>query len=528
MRLRKKMKRLSLFFFVIVFSYSTLAYTLHDPIVIENLETTADKPYIIEGYEITNPTGPCIQVRHTDHVIIRNNYIHDCGTKISESIQKKIRNGEGDARLAMMSNPDSTGGMNVFDPLTVKISNNKIINNDYGIRITGHDQKIESALINDNTVQSNHRSHFIFVQNSDNVNIYNNYVKDNGLSLFIDNVGLQKAFEKGEDFGDGRMQGILTDSCSQVKIFNNTVINSSSDGIAVVGNDNKLAEDIEIFNNLVMRNGEQGLWIVKARNGKIHHNNVTENTHRIDTTGGSSGIMFEGEVYDFKIFDNDVSYNDAFGIFFIESTDNEVYNNQIHHNGDGAFGWKNIFFYEEYKYADKHDDGITTIRDNNVHQNRIAVFHIWTEIIGKVIVKDNIFDWNGGNPLHYEMYDDFEMKSHQEDWEYNGEQEFFHTSNNDFIREINKFEILTNTIDSQEVTGKLELKGKPEKSEQEDIEDIEDVSEGKEEKEIENNTYENTFEECNYTAEKVYIALFFITLIALIVILILYIKKKRK
>ena len=32
-----------------------LAYELHEPILIENIHTTAENPYIIEGYEAINP-----------------------------------------------------------------------------------------------------------------------------------------------------------------------------------------------------------------------------------------------------------------------------------------------------------------------------------------------------------------------------------------------------------------------------------------------------------------------------------------
>jgi len=109
-------------------------YERHEPIVVENVETSPDAPHVIEGYEIANPDEPGIQVRHVDHVVIRNNYLHDCGTKISEKIQDKVE-ATGDARCAMMSHPDETGAINVFDAKTVEISGNRVTNNDYGIRV---------------------------------------------------------------------------------------------------------------------------------------------------------------------------------------------------------------------------------------------------------------------------------------------------------------------------------------------------------------------------------------------------------
>jgi hypothetical protein len=44
-------------------------YQRHEPIVIQNHPTSADKPLIIEGYEISNPDGPAsrfeTQIRRT-------------------------------------------------------------------------------------------------------------------------------------------------------------------------------------------------------------------------------------------------------------------------------------------------------------------------------------------------------------------------------------------------------------------------------------------------------------------------------
>ena len=432
------------------------SYVLHEPIIVEGIPTTPDDPYIIEGYEITNPDGPGIQIRNVAYVIIRNNYIHDCGTKISEQIQEDIGSGKGDARLSMMSEPFKTGGIMVFNAEgSVEIRDNEVVNNDFGIRVVGHEFRPGGVDIYNNTVHDNHRAYFVSVSNADNVNIYNNDVRDNGLSMYIDNEGLQEAFDRGEDFPDGRTQGIITDNCSHVKTFDNTVINSNSDGIAAVGGDDDFAEDIEIFNNTVLRNGEQGLWLGKAKNGRIHHNVVSQNSHRIDTTGGSSGIMFDGNVYNFEVFDNDVAYNDAFGVFIIASSDNIFHNNEIHHNGDGAFGWKNMFHFSELENPLSSNN---IIRDNNVHHNRVAVFGTMGENLGITIVEDNIFGKNGGAPIHYADYDDFDVSAHPEDWEYEGDSVFFNLKNEE---QREQFKFGTNTVDGKEVTGNPESEEEP-------------------------------------------------------------------
>ncbi len=470
MKTIKSISLLVLFFcgcFSTLFVHPTISdpYTLHDPIIIKNVSSSLDNPYIVEGYEISNPDGPGIQIRDVDYVVIRNNYVHDCGTAISEAIQERIRRGEGDARLATMNEPFKTGGILVFDAKYVKIYNNTIINNDYGIQVWGHRFRAEKVSIHDNTVKKSHRSFFLSVSNADNVEIRDNHVEDNGLSMYIDNEGLQAAFERGEDFPDGRSQGIRTDGCNHVRIIGNTVINSNSDGIGVTHGELEYVEDIEIAHNTVLRNGEQGLWLVKARNGEIHDNLISENRHRRDTTGGSSGIEFEGEVFDFKVYNNEISYNDMYGLYFITSSNNEIYDNEIHHNGDGAIGWGGIFYWDDKYYAEEDISGDIIVRDNNIHHNRKAVFDFLSNFsgnfAGKIIVEGNIITKNGGNPIHYESYDDFDMTAHPEDWEYEGESVILFEANEKFI---DLFEVGTNTIDGVEVTGLPEEKEESEET----------------------------------------------------------------
>jgi parallel beta-helix repeat protein len=424
------------------------AYEMHDPIYIEHQATTEDNPLVIEGYEIANPGGPGIQVLHVDHVIIRNNYIHDCGIEISNRIRDEILNGGKDARAATMRNPRKTGALNIFDAKTVVVSNNKIVNNDYGIRIHSQHGKTNSVEVSDNIVRNNHRSHFIHIQNANNVDVRNNEVVDNGLSLFIDNEGLANAFEKGEDWPDGRSQGIMCDTCRNVKIHGNTVINSSSDGIGLGGelDNNDYAENFEIYNNTVMRNGEQGIWIVASRNGKIHDNKVWKNASRPDTTGGSSGISLEAHVYNVDIYSNDVAYNDMLGILITLSTNISIYDNEIHHNADGAIGWGEWFSRKGRVTSEGFSQGIS-IRNNDIHDNMGSVFWFMTDVFeDNVIVEKNRFYGNGIRIRHYEEFPDHDISTHPEIWEYDGENILFREDEEQFQ---SQFRFRGNYIDNE-------------------------------------------------------------------------------
>jgi parallel beta-helix repeat protein len=433
-------------------------YKPHDPIVVDHVETSPDAPYVIEGFEITNPDGPGIQVLHVDHVVIRNNYVHDCGTKISKKIQDKVK-ATGDARLSMMSNPRQTGAINVFDAKTVVISGNRVINNDYGIRVWGHNKRADQVVISDNQVRDNHRAFFVWVTRADSVEINDNRLKDNGLSLFIDNEALIRAFAKGKDYGDGRATGIVTDGCSNVRIHGNTVINSNGDGILVSGetsrgNVDSLARNIAVYNNTVVRNAEQGILFSSARHGKVYGNTIRENAARSDTTGGSSGIMFEANVQDFEVYDNEICFNDVFGITIILSTGISIRDNHIHHNGDGAIGWGK-FFHPQAKVFDGLDlDRGIAITGNNIHHNRVAVFGFFTDQFSdKVKVENNRISRNGGQPIHYEQYGDHSTSTHPEDWEYDEPSVLLTDRGRRFV---DCFSIQTNTIDGEEVPGYVE------------------------------------------------------------------------
>jgi len=120
------------------------AYQPHPPIIIQNQPTSSDNPLVIEGYEISNPAGPGIQVRDVDHVIIRNNYLHDCGTKVSEQRQRLVKE-TGDARKGMLDKPFETGAILVFDAQgTVQISGNEVRgNDDYDVQTHPDDWKYD-------------------------------------------------------------------------------------------------------------------------------------------------------------------------------------------------------------------------------------------------------------------------------------------------------------------------------------------------------------------------------------------------
>jgi parallel beta-helix repeat protein len=404
---------------IIQFAIPVFAYEEHEPIIIRHTVegNSASNPLIIEGYEISNPGGPCILIENVDHVIVRNNYLHDCGTGISAEVI--ANNPRDDDCVGRMENFMDTGALNIFRVGSVEIHNNKIVNNDYSIRVDGHEKQMIKASIYNNSVFGTHRSHFIWVKNADNVLVYDNDVKDNGLGEFFDNEALLKILE-GEDLGcgDGRSQGIAIHGCNNVKVYGNRVDNSSSDGIGIMGDPGKPSSDVEVYGNEVVENGEQGIWLAGAHHTKIFNNTVYLSKHRIDETGGSSGIMLETDVINVDIYHNEIYYNDMYGISLTAGTNISIYNNNIYNNGDGGIGISGLF------YIGQEDISNIRIINNKIHNNRKCAICIDNDYFQNISIINNKFKDNGGNPIHHQNYKDQDFSLHLEDWTIDNETVF--------------------------------------------------------------------------------------------------------
>jgi len=121
---------------LLLFSNTVCAYEKHEPIKLKDIHATAEDPYIIEGYEITNPTGDCLIIMNSEHIIIRQNYFHDCGT--DENFQKQTDHyKEGYASLIGNSSnivfennelDNNFRGFMAYNTPNLKAKNNKIIN----------------------------------------------------------------------------------------------------------------------------------------------------------------------------------------------------------------------------------------------------------------------------------------------------------------------------------------------------------------------------------------------------------------
>jgi parallel beta-helix repeat protein len=417
--MKKYIKIILAFFFIFLLPNIAFAYQIHEPIIIRQpIEgNSANNPLIIEGFEITNPKGPCIFVENVEHVIVRNNYLYDCGTDFSAELI--ANNTRDDDCLGGGTDFMETGALNLFRVGSVKVYNNKFENNDYAIRIDGFDinNKVNGVEVFNNQIYNTHRNFFLWVKDSKNVLIYNNDIRHNGLDEFFDNAALEKIFG-GEELGcmDGRSQGIVVFSCDDVNIYNNFILNSSSDGIGIMGspgdpfNSNYPSTNVEIYDNEVVENGEQGIWLAGAHNVSIYNNKVYQSKHRIGEQGGSSGIMLEIDAVDVRIFNNEIYYNDMYGISITAGTNVDIYENNISYNGEGGIGLTHLYYVV--------NDGIKNINISNnfIHNNRICGVTLKNNYSEDIFVEKNIFKNNSGNPIHHGYYIGHDFSQHLEDW----------------------------------------------------------------------------------------------------------------
>jgi parallel beta-helix repeat protein len=209
---------------------------------------------------------------------------------------------------------------------TIRIEDNDFDNNQIGILIEGEpDNYVENVQIERNTILNTWMTAAIKCRRCHHVTIAGNNLESNG---------------KPEYFEQQRIVGIDLHEVNQAKVFDNTVTESSSDGIGVPGEvwEDKIvySTQIEIYKNTVMDNGEQGIWAIAGKDISIHDNIIYCTKHCYT---GCSGIFFEWDVSDSQIYNNEIigrgdEYN---GITIKNSYSNRITDNIIKNIGTGIF-----------------------------------------------------------------------------------------------------------------------------------------------------------------------------------------------
>ncbi len=267
-----------------------LAYETSGPIQIKDIQATPENPYIIEGNDISNPSGDCIKIINSKNIIIKDNHLHNCG--IDKDFQKRTDHyREGYAVL-------------IGDSSNIIFENNILDNNFRGFMAynTPDLQAKNNKIIN--TIQYSP----LWCERCSNSEFSFNYLSDNG---------------NPEHFWvpSDRSIGIWIKRSDNIKIHDNTVIRSTSDGISVTGhiytpsftvNEDKtkphpqadwsgLSNNVEIYNNLILDNMEQGVWLVNARGIKVYGNTIRTGCFTYGAPISTEFNVGDSEFYNNKI-----------------------------------------------------------------------------------------------------------------------------------------------------------------------------------------------------------------------------------
>jgi len=322
------MKKIIILLAFILFLTSVSAYEKHEPILIKDIHATAENPYIIEGYEISSDSANCIEVINSEHVIIRDNYLHNCNW--SESPEESLSWTKGRAIVIKDSN-------------NIQVEDNILLENKIGIFA----YKTDKIKILNNDIRKTQLVGSLKCEYCNNSEISYNYLVDNGRPDWFWVPG-------------NRIIGIWVAASNNMNIYNNTVIRSSSDGIGISGTiDSSLEEpgkrdwttvskNISVYNNLLLDNMELGIWLARISNMKCFNNTIRDhfgpivldfdvkdsefyNNKLISWTGGAIGLGIAKDNY---IHDN-IEYSPEKRGFKIPQGDEPGKNNE-------KFEWSGI------------------------------------------------------------------------------------------------------------------------------------------------------------------------------------------
>ncbi|MFX0090235.1 MAG: nitrous oxide reductase family maturation protein NosD [Candidatus Hodarchaeota archaeon] len=313
---------------------------------------TSINPYIIQGYNITNPSFILISIRHTTvYFIIRNNVL--------KGVNRTYE------------------GIHLFNVTHGSINNNTIHYCSRGIFLESTNN---TDSIYNNTIHNNSYNGIELKDSHANI-IKHNTIYHNGYW----NSSVQfadRAFSRKQPPSGG--SGIYLDPSHNTTISNNTVYNNRDHGICL-----SYANYTEISNNNVTGNGLDGVHLYCSNRTSITGNNISKN----DEDGMFLENSHVNTIEDNNIFSNggvtrrtfsfDVSRKQppsgGSGIYLDPSHNTTISNNTVYNNQDNGI----CLFYANY----------TEILDNNITENGKKGIYLYysnqTGITGNNISKND-------------------------------------------------------------------------------------------------------------------------------------------
>jgi len=410
---------------------------------------TKDNPYIIEGIGINGQnSSSCLEIEYSDvffiiqncsfynsstdsfaggirlfetsNGIIRENncsFNNRNGICLYESdnniIEKNIARNNSQFGIKLRLSHNNTvknntnlkfneyGGIDLYGGQENNLTHNIIRLNDvYGIRIYTNSKY---NIIRNNTINAN-GMYGIFSFNGDNNTFIQNEIYNNSLTNF--GAGFYIMYSDNNIFmynnvSHNKYSGTYLTGSQNSRFISNRIFNNSRRGIFINNN----ANETIFVKNTIENNGYGGIELYDGHNVKINENKLNHNSLGSGSWPGirlwnsNNSVIWNNTIQDNKhnalniiggsrnqIYNNNISNNDAGGIYFYcsntfpNSNNNLIYNNRIMNNSfgielknpSGICQLNNV----SYNYIYNNSVGIELDDDcnnNSIHNNEILI-----------------------------------------------------------------------------------------------------------------------------------------------------------
>jgi parallel beta-helix repeat protein len=259
---------------------------------------TLQNPYLIENVTIdSQDSGSCIEIKNSArYFIIRNCTLYRSGSVL-----------------------DADGGIKLESVNNGRLINNNCSFNGNGIFLSfSSNNNLSGNTVNNNT------NHGIKLVQCSYLNVLGNKANYNydGINLFSAGPNIISGNIVNNNFGNG----LYSESGGIYTISGNTACNNTDSGIRIYrGNYHN------ITGNIIDNNKISGINLYSSGWCTVSGNNVTNNTDGIYLKGSHtiSGVH--------EISENNISYNNGYGLYLLDTNGNNISNNIIDNNEIGLY-----------------------------------------------------------------------------------------------------------------------------------------------------------------------------------------------
>jgi parallel beta-helix repeat protein len=356
----------------------------------------ATHPWLIEGWNITETSGPLISISGTtDQFVIRNNLV-DASTLAWAISLSNVVNGTIENNIIANSSSDA---IYIYTSSYIIIANNTMYNNNHkGIRL---ETQVNNTIIRNNTIFNCGESG-IHLDNSHYNQILNNTIF--GPSYGIDLFESQQNNISKNIVRNNNQDGIWLHTSSHNTLISHNIVYENRQGIRL----QEINHNCTILNNTVYTNNEDNIWVEDSHNLFISNNTVFGGT-------SGNGIRIYPQILS-KIVNLTLKFNIIhnsywFGVDLDSVNNGTIIGNNIYNNSEhgmelaGSEGSKNVKI-ENNTIRDNGWTGLTfqssfniTILNNTITGNGGGIDLGGSGGSNNFTIAENTISGNNGNGL---------------------------------------------------------------------------------------------------------------------------------